>query len=229
MDPRYLRCVMCLPLPPGTLTAMNPQSSCPAAHRRGVNDSASREPGLRPPWMRAARVAAVSTIIAPAALLVAACGGSPSSASSAGSPGAGGQATSGVAVAYSRCMRSHGIPDFPDPGSNGQISKQAIIQLGVSGSRLQTAQRACQALWPYQAPTQAQQRQELADDLKFAQCMRSHGVPEFPDPTSSGAQVEFVISISRIGMSKPQLLAKAHECQHVLPTGTALPEATMAP
>jgi hypothetical protein len=62
-------------------------------------------------------------------------------------------------------MRSHGIPDFPDPNSSGQISKDEILQLGVSTSVLQTAQRACMRLWPYQAPAPAQQRQQLTDDL----------------------------------------------------------------
>jgi hypothetical protein len=196
-----------------------------------MDDSASRGPGLRPLWPRAARGAAVITVMAAAALLAAGCGGSPSSAGSGGSPGAGGSANSRIPVAYSRCMRSHGIPNFPDPDSNGQISKEAIIQLPVSGSRLQAAQRACQALWPYQAPTQAQQRQELADDLKFAQCMRSHGLPDFPDPTTSDGEVEFVISVSKDGIDlhSPQLLAKAHECQHVLPAGSGLPHATVAP
>jgi hypothetical protein len=126
-------------------------------------------------------------------------------------------------------MRSHGIPNFPDPDSSGQIPKEEILQLGVSTAVLQTAQRACERLWPYQAPTQAQQRQQLTDDLRFAQCMHSHGVPNFPDPTVSGAQVEFVISVSRVGMTLPQLLVKAHECQHVLPPGSPLPHATQAP
>ena len=62
-------------------------------------------------------------------------------------------------------MRSHGIPDFPDPDSSGQISKEEIVHLGVSTSVLQTAQRACMSLWPYQPPSQAQQRQQLTDDL----------------------------------------------------------------
>ncbi len=194
-----------------------------------MDGSASREPGPRPPWPRAARIAAVITVMAPAALLAAACGGGPSSTGSGGSPAAGGPANSPVPVAYSRCMRSHGIPDFPDPGSSGQIPKEAILQLGVSTSVLQTAQRACQRLWPYQAPTQAQQGQELTGDVRFARCMRSHGVPDFPDPTVSDGRAEFVISVSRVGMNVPQLLVKAHECQHVLPAGTPLPEATVAP
>ena len=175
------------------------------------------------------RAAAVITVMATAALLATACGGSPSSTGSGGAPRAGRSANSAIPVAYSRCMRSHGIPNFPDPNSSGQIPKQEIVQLGVSTSVLQTAQQACQRLWPYHGLTQAQERQQLTSDLKFAQCMRSHGVPDFPDPTSSAGGAEFVISLSRVGMTEPQLLVKAHECQHVLPADSPLPEATVAP
>jgi hypothetical protein len=123
-------------------------------------------------------------------------------------------------------VRSHGVPDYPDPDSSGQIPKiTSGQQVGVSDSRLNAAQGACQGLWPYQALTQTQQRQQLTDDLKFAQCMRSHGLPNFPGPTNSDGHVEFVISVSRDGFDphSPQILAKAHECEHVLPAGTGLP------
>lgn len=51
-------------------------------------------------------------------------------------------------------MRGHGVPDFPDPSSDGQIAKVTSgRQVGVSNSRLSAAQAACQHLWPYQAPT----------------------------------------------------------------------------
>ena len=129
-------------------------------------------------------------------------------------------------------MRSHGVPDFPGPDSSGRIPKIAFgQQVGVSDSRLNAAQRACQALWPYQAPTQAQLQQQLTDDLKFAQCMRSHGVPNMPDPTMSDGRVVFVFGVSRDGIDphSPQILAKARECQHVLPPGSPLPSATVVP
>jgi hypothetical protein len=196
-----------------------------------MNNCPGRGPGPRPPRSRRARGAAVITVMAAAALLTAACSGSPSSTGS-GSPNAGGSANSPSAVAYSQCVRSHGVPAFPGPDSSGQIPKiTAGQQVGVSDSRLTAAQGACQDLWPYQAPTQVQQRQQLTDDLKFAQCMRSHGVPNFPDPTNSGGHVEFVISVSRDGFNphSPQILAKAHECQHVLPAGTRLPSVTVSP
>jgi hypothetical protein len=188
-------------------------------------------PGPRPPWPRRARAAAVITVMAAAALLAAACSSSPSSTGSGDSPHAGGSANSPSALGYSQCMRSHGVPNFPDPDSNGQIPKEEIRQLGVSDSRLKAAGSACQNLWPYQAPSQAQQRQQLTDDVKFAQCMRSHGVPNFPDPTSSDGRVEFDISVSRDGFDphSPQIIAKAHECQYVLPAGTGLPSVTVSP
>jgi Secretory lipase len=51
-------------------------------------------------------------------------------------------------------MRSHGVPEFPDPGSDGQIPKITSGQkVGVSDSRFNAAQAACQHLWPYQPST----------------------------------------------------------------------------
>ncbi len=168
------------------------------------------------------------TVMAAAALLAAACSGSPSSNGS-GSPNAGGSVASRL-VAYTQCMRSHGVPDYPGPDSSGQLPKiTSGQQVGVSDSRLTAAQGACQDLWPYQPPSQAQLRQQLTDDLKFAQCMRSHGVPDFPDPTTDPGGVRFVISTSRDGFDphSPQILAKARECQHVLPAGSRLPSVTV--
>ena len=155
--------------------------------------------------------------MAAAALLAAAC-----STGSGGSPNAGGSARSSSVIAWTQCVRSHGVPDFPGPDSSGRIPKiTSGQQVGVGDSVLQAAQGACQALWPYQAPSQAQQRQELTDALKFAECMRSHGVPKFPDPTTDpdSGRVKFVISSSQDGFDpqSPQILAKVHECEHGLP------------
>ena len=170
-------------------------------------------------------------VMAATALLATACGDSPSSGASGGAPNAGGS-TSSQPVAYTQCMRSHGVPDYPGPDSSGQLPKIGSgQQVGVSDSRLTAAQGACQALWPYQAPTQAQLRQQLTGDLKFAQCMRSHGLPDFPDPTTVDGQPEFVISISRDGFDphSPQVLAKVRVCERVLPPGVPRPSATVAP
>lgn len=176
---------------------------------------------------RRARVAAVITVAATALLtacdLLTACG----STSSGGSPTGG--STASKLVAYSQCMRSHGVPDYPGPDSGGQMPKiTSGQQVGVSDTLLTRAQGTCQNLWPYQGQTQTQQRQTLTDDIKFAQCMRSHGLPDFPDPTDSDGHVQFVFSASRNGIDphSPQILAKARQCLHVLPAGSRLPSAT---
>jgi hypothetical protein len=120
-------------------------------------------------------------------------------------------------------MRSHGVPDYPDPNGSGQLPKITPAneaQLGVSASRFSAAQTACQRLWPYQGLSQVQRQQELAGALTFARCMRSHGVPNFPDPSTDPAsgRVEFVISDSSgIDLNSPQTLDQAHACERGLP------------
>ena len=54
--------------------------------------------------------------------------------------------------------------------------------------------------------------------LKFSQCMRGHGVPNFPDPPASG-QPPPAPKDAGINPKSPQFLAAARACQHVLPAG----------
>jgi hypothetical protein len=147
------------------------------------------------------------------ALLAAACsGGSPSSTGS-GSPGPGGSANSPSAVAFSACMRSHGVPNYPDPDSSGQLPKADAGQLGVSTSQYHAAQTACRHLLPTGGSLQQREeqcivyggpcppallQQMLTADRKFAQCMRSHGWPNFPDPTPQSDGPVFNITAAGI-------------------------------
>jgi hypothetical protein len=93
----------------------------------------------------------------------------------------------GGAVAFSGCMRSHGVPAFPDPGSGGLLPKKTPQQLGVSLATFQAAQRACIHLVPNGGrPTSAQVEQQRSVMLRYARCMRTHGVSNMPDPDSRG-------------------------------------------
>jgi hypothetical protein len=168
-------------------------------------------------WPPAARAAAAISAMAAAALLAAACSGSPSSTGSRGSPNAGGSASSPSALGFSRCMRSHGIPDFPDPNGSGQIPDETAQQLGVSDSRLHAAAGACQSLSPKQqpAPLTAQEQQ---DYLKAAACMRSHGITNFPDPTFPGGQANLNIP-SSIDTSSEQFNQARQTCEKLIPAG----------
>jgi hypothetical protein len=174
---------------------------------------------------------AAIVVITALALLASACGGSHASAGGSSSPG--GSATPPSAVAYTDCVRSHGIPNFPDPPAGGGLAKASAQQLGVSSSRLQAAQRACQHLIPATGGTIEQEEQQcfpnndcppsvvrelLNDMLRFARCMRSHGVPTFPDPTTdSQGQPFFDASAHGISDSMshaPSFIAKLNECQN---------------
>jgi hypothetical protein len=139
--------------------------------------------------------------------LVAACGGSPGATNGVASlqrPGsssdagpsampAGSGGSYQQQLAYSACMRAHGISDFPDPQilANGTVARRIEVQQGSdldpATPRFQAARKACRSLVP--APPQGQRTQqqarEQAQALQYAQCMRTHGVPTFPDPDFS--------------------------------------------
>jgi hypothetical protein len=171
-------------------------------------------------WPLTARTAAAIIATAGIVLLAAACGGG-SSAGSGGSSNAGGSMNSQM-LAFSRCMRSNGVPNFPDLPPNGKISDAQ--QLGVSGSQLQAAQDACQHLFPAGANDQfppAEVQLLLPGMLRFSQCMRSNGVPKFPDPTTD-PEGRPVFPVSSAGISiqekhSPQFNTAMQECEHLLP------------
>jgi hypothetical protein len=148
-----------------------------------MNDSSRviRQPGAVPP---PARRAAVIIAAAALALLAAACEGSPSSSGSGGGSSNASEPANSHELAYSRCVRSHGVPNFPDPNSSGGFSKTTLQQLAASNSEYQTATQTCAHLLPAPGgPTQAQLRQGWIGMANFARCMRSRGMANWPDPT----------------------------------------------
>jgi hypothetical protein len=188
----------------------------------------------RPPTARTAAAAIIAAVVVALALLAAACSGSASSSGSGGAPNAGGWSSSPSALAYSACMRSHGVPNFPDPNSSGQLPKTDAQQLGVSSAQYQAAQQACQHLLPTGGSLQQQDQQcmensdcpqalvqqMMSDDEKLAGCMRTHGVPNFPDPTNGGPGGPW-FNISKVGISDaashaPRFIAKLNECARLV-------------
>jgi hypothetical protein len=196
-----------------------------------MNDASPVMRRPRQAWPPTVRTTAAAIATAALALLAAACSGSPSpSASSGGSPNAAGSSGSPSAVAYSACMRSHGVPNYPDPDSSGQLPKTDAQILGVSSTQYQAAQQACQPLLPTHGSLQQQEyqcmqnndcpptlvQQMMTGDIKLARCMRSHGVPNFPDPTNGGSSGP-VFNITQAGISdaashSSQFETKLTEC-----------------
>ena len=190
----------------------------PALEEKTVNHSTRVMRRPRRAWPPATPTAAV--LVATAALaLLSACSGGPSSTSSGGASNAGGSANT-KALAFARCMRSDGVPDFPDPNSAGEFNKTTVHQLSAGNSQYQTATQACAHLLPNGGggPTAAEVQQEWNGMASFARCMRSHGVPNWPDPTPyppNPQRPTFILPASIQPI--PQTISKMNECLLLVP------------
>ena len=89
------------------------------------------------------------------------------------------------ALKFSECMRANGVPNFPDPNAQGVIVGQKGA-FDANSAQFQKAQKECVKRYIERggaAPSPAAQAKQQATALAFSQCMRSHGEPDFPDPT----------------------------------------------
>jgi hypothetical protein len=142
--------------------------------------------------------------------------------SSSGTTNASGDSSTSTAyqkaLAYAQCIRAHGISDYPDPNSQGQF----IVQNGsalpsVSAAVVNAAAKAWRKLLP---PSMAQgpsgssgQGSGTSSQLKFSECMRSHGEPNFPDPASNGS----ITLPSGMNAESPQFQNAEKACQSLMP------------
>jgi hypothetical protein len=150
---------------------------------REMNDGPGRGRERRRSWPRwAPAPAAMALIGLLVGLLATACGGGSSPAASA----TGGSTRVQAALTYAGCMRSHGVPDFPDPDSDGNFN----IGGNSVTSQETAANQVCNHLLNVGTQLNAAQTQHALGQLvKYAQCMRAHGVPNFPDPQLSNGGI----------------------------------------
>lgn len=165
------------------------------------------------------RLVGVAAAAISAAVLVAGCASGPAgpgvASAAASATGSAASSTGGdysQEVAYAACIRSHGEPNFPDPNPNGGFN----ISINANDPRLLAAERACFRYAPGGGQGQTAGRNftpsQVAQLLKYAQCMRGHGILNFPDPTSKGLG-----SLSGIDLNSPQFAAASQACQHLMP------------
>ena len=169
----------------------------------------------------------LAVAVAALSLLAAGCGGGGGSPGVAGPAGSAGTTTivygtsgaSTAALAFARCLRSHGIPRWPDPGTDGSFDKQKLRQRGIDFARVQAVEdRYCHA--DFESPGQAQTipAADRADYLEAAACMRRHGFPDFPDPTFAGHSVAVHIPAS-IDQNSSRFKSAATTCTRLIPAG----------
>jgi hypothetical protein len=154
------------------------------------------------------------------AVAIAACGSTNSSGKSASNP-------STQLLRFSECMRSHGVPSFPDPTGQG-------IHIGPgidpSSPAFKAAQSACGKMLPGGGPgNQHPTAQQIGMARRLSECMRQHGVTSFPDPSltppSSPAGHSLVLDLSgvvlalpsTINPSSPGFVQAAKACHFPLP------------
>jgi hypothetical protein len=128
---------------------------------------------IRPATRRRLSRAVPAAICAAAA--IAACG----SSGRRGEP----STTRDPAVAYARCLRGHGVPSFPDPRSGDPLRIPSDIS--AQSPAFKHAQTACARLEPGGESSGRSSESQRLELLNVARCMRAHGVPDFPDPSSS--------------------------------------------
>lgn len=130
----------------------------------------------------------------------AATGGNASPQSGGGGAGPSGSSSTaamgGITVQFSQCMRTHGFPNFPDPNASGQVQFAGI---NPGSASFQAAQQACAKYsGGGKQLTPAEQQRALANALKYSECMRSHGITDFPDPqTHAGGGISISLKVTK--------------------------------
>jgi hypothetical protein len=135
----------------------------------------------------------LSVALAVVALIGAGCGSNaPSETGSASSTGAdtsdnakkAGDQDKGVKLA--ECIRAHGVPHFPDPDAKGDYA----FGIDVSPAVWKKATGACKNLTPPGTFSGKRSPKQQSDALRFAACIREHGVKDFPDPINGDPLVD---------------------------------------
>jgi hypothetical protein len=172
------------------------------------------------------RVFAVGLMACALAVGLVACGSSSSSSNSssaASGTGVSNDARYQARVNLAKCFRAHGI-NVPDPSPGGGVAGGGGLfrQLqNYSQAQVQSARQACQQYFAQAFPranVSPAQRAQLQQQLvKFAQCMRSHGV-NVPDPTFNGnGGFGFRQAFRSVDRNSPAFQSALQACQSLRP------------
>ncbi len=159
---------------------------------------------------RPRRAAALAAALTGIAVLLTACSGTGASSSAAPE-----SKTYQQALAFVQCMRAHGEPDFPDPTGQGTISDS---QLDVGDPSVSAAYDACRSQLPAGDQIQlspAQLHQLLGLVLRHAQCMRAHGIPNFPDPTVQDGAIHTSLAAAGVDPDTPFFASAQQACRQL--------------
>ena len=113
---------------------------------------------------RRGRRAGVLAALVVTALLTAACGGS-TSTGAGGSSSTGGSSLPQEELAVAQCMRSHGVPAFPDPSANGGYLASSVRKPGREQQRLPGGPARLPAPGPERTPLREPPEQQVLSQV----------------------------------------------------------------
>ena len=117
-------------------------------------------------------------------------------------------------------MRSHGVSDFPDPttpaggGVAFSIDGGPGSDLNPNNPAYKAANHACHSLLPAGVQSATGPSPKIAAEVRWARCIRSHGVPSFPDPNNRGA-----FDSAKFNDTTPAFHTASDACTTLQPTG----------
>ena len=134
-----------------------------------------------------------------------------------GAAGSSGALDTASRLRFARCMRSHGVAGYPDPGGALQATGAAVKALDPNAPAFRRALATCQRYLPKGGPpaSPAERAKVEQEALAFAHCMQTHGMPEWPDPTARG----YMVAPVGAAATAPGYLRAQKACASLLPTG----------
>lgn len=159
-----------------------------------------------------------------------ACGGDNGSAgepNAPNSPNTENVADDKAQLAFAKCLREHGV-EVSDPDASGRIqirmSKKPGEEGGMTPRKLQQATKDCRKKTGGGPPEPTEeQKTEMRDQaLKFAKCMREHGI-DMPDPQFEGGGAMITRAGGKSGKGggidpeSPAFQKASEACEDLLP------------
>jgi hypothetical protein len=172
---------------------------------------------------REIRAAAICSGVALMSVLIAGCGGGSSpgvvslGSTATTSPNTaftpkGNSGSPSVQLRYEQCMQTHGVPNFPESGPNAVAEMK---QIDLNSPKFLLAMKTCEKLLPKDVISPpAESPKVQAEALKFTNCMRSHGMTNWPEPLPGG---DYVAAATGASANSPVYQRAAKACDPLLP------------
>lgn len=122
-----------------------------------------------------------------------------------------------MAKRFGDCIRANGIPNFQDPKISTNGGMQLLMPDGVAKDKADAAMAKCRQYLPNGGVPPKADPQRVEQARKFAQCMRDHGLPNFPDPGADGGVAIDLDKLGVTGPDDPKLTTAQKACEHLMP------------